>query len=795
MSLSITYAGAVTFHESVTAVQGVIAPVGTLPEHAATVQQCETLFAPLHTQLTDAETAHDAVIGPMGAIASAAAVSSSVTLSALTQRVQTADATLPRPPGETGPVGLTGVPGNTGPTGTFVLGSTGPAGPAGAPGLIGLSGEGAQGSTGPTGPTGPSGPTGVKGVKGDTGPTTKFGATVDQHIIPSATNTYNLGSEAAFFDYVYAKTLYLSENSLTIGDLTISSAPDGSLKLPPNATAGGSALSGSGFRIAALIEGTNAAPPASNASAPVPSLLTADGSYAVSDVVVVNRAMWLCTDVNASSGALTWVELGNVQGEKGYEGAAGPRGTKGMKGQRGEKGEKGDAGVRGADGARGATGPRGQRGDAFSQIMKGVRGPQGDAGQRGEHGATGPAGQTGMRGPHGASIEDDPALQPIYVVYKHTQVAATGNYTPVYTYSLPDNAAVSGYVAGNVSTLHVSATVVGRDRRSGKQLACQLRSFAQVGGGSVPITFLTPEQVNWTTDANKLIPIDVRLNTHPVLREFSVEVRNSCKNVDGSWAQWHWSGSILYNVMSPSAVPYSVGVSSSTPAGSSSPPTVSLTLTSGSLASPSGAYVLSIASYANDAVFGDVPTLQVKQTGFAPLWYVPYVGSFVFRDGNLIVTDPAGSLILQTHFTATTNTLRLLDSGVLEIVNAEGNRIWASESTLWVGTTLTADTLKSLSGVYFAAVENSKFVVKPVQGGTAVFTGANSLGSSVRIRCVPGFLGYFSYTSGAGAQTYTWLSTTYPTQVVPPGAYIELTETQLQVCDATGKTPLVTFFA
>ena len=116
-----------------------------------------------------------------------------------------------------------------------VTGSQGPAGPAGADGA-----PGAQGPTGPQGPAGPQGPQGPQGPAGTlTGSVTNLsasghisasfygglGGTMGSHIIPSENAQFDLGNA----EYKI-RHLFLSDNSLWVGDEHKISIVDGSMK-------------------------------------------------------------------------------------------------------------------------------------------------------------------------------------------------------------------------------------------------------------------------------------------------------------------------------------------------------------------------------------------------------------------------------------------------------------------------------------------------------------------------------------------------------------------------------------
>jgi len=142
--------------------------------------------------------------------------------------------------GATGPTGPQGIQGATGPTGpqgiqgptgaTGAQGATGPTGPQGIQGATGPTGpQGIQGATGPTGPQGiqgATGPTGPQGIQGATGPTGPFGVVGSTDLIPTVTETYDIGSSDLRW-----KDLYLSGDTLYLGDSVLSSS-DGELILP-----------------------------------------------------------------------------------------------------------------------------------------------------------------------------------------------------------------------------------------------------------------------------------------------------------------------------------------------------------------------------------------------------------------------------------------------------------------------------------------------------------------------------------------------------------------------------------
>ena len=87
-----------------------------------------------------------------------------------------------------------------------ILISGAPPGPQGPQGAAGPSGS--QGAQGNIGPTGPQGPQGLAGPQGPAGPTIDL-ENVSSNIIPSANNTYDLGSTVKRFNDIYSDTLTL----------------------------------------------------------------------------------------------------------------------------------------------------------------------------------------------------------------------------------------------------------------------------------------------------------------------------------------------------------------------------------------------------------------------------------------------------------------------------------------------------------------------------------------------------------------------------------------------------------
>lgn len=94
----------------------------------------------------------------------------------------------------------------------------------------------------------------------------------------------------------------------------------------------------------------------------------------------------------------TWLDCGNIKGDKGEKGDTGLQGVQGEKGERGPQGATGPQGAKGDKGDKGDTGPQGPQG---IQGERGLQGPQGLQGATGETGATGPQGAQGVQGLQG----------------------------------------------------------------------------------------------------------------------------------------------------------------------------------------------------------------------------------------------------------------------------------------------------------------------------------------------------------------------------------------------------------
>jgi hypothetical protein len=267
-------------------------------------------------------------------------------------------------------------------------GSQGPQGPAGADGA-----DGADGAEGPQGPVGPQGPQGPQGPAGSGGG--NMGGTMDAHIIPDTNAAYDLGNA----EYKI-RHLFLSDNSLWVGDKNKLSVENGELKMKrlkmtalPAGMAGGhqpEELTLAHLEQYAKDHGLYDDP--SNPDFHITDLFDDASDF---------------EDITPGPGAA------GDKGDQGDAGAQGPQGPQGLKGDTGDqgpqgpqglKGDTGDQGVQGVQGDQGPLGPKGDQGDQGPQGIQGLQGaqgPQGLSGEDGSDGVQGPEGPQGLQGPQG----------------------------------------------------------------------------------------------------------------------------------------------------------------------------------------------------------------------------------------------------------------------------------------------------------------------------------------------------------------------------------------------------------
>lgn len=167
----------------------------------------------------------------------------------------------------------------------------------------------------------------------------------NNHLLPQADAQYDIGSATN-----KVRDLYLSENSLHLGDAVIS-------------------LQGNAIQFAKELQ--------------TKTLATLD------DVPTAETLITSATFVEA------------VTGPQGPQGPQGEQGLQGPQGLQGDQGVQGDVGPVGPEGPVGPQGPQGPQGDVGADGQQGPQGPQGLTGAQGEQGIQGPQGDQGPAGPQG----------------------------------------------------------------------------------------------------------------------------------------------------------------------------------------------------------------------------------------------------------------------------------------------------------------------------------------------------------------------------------------------------------
>jgi len=254
-----------------------------------------------------------------------------------------------------------------GPTGP--QGATGPQGPEGPPGATGPMANASVGATGATGPAGnaTAGATGATGLTGATGPAGSGGnlnlSAINQSIIPDTDVTYDLGSANYRF-----RDLFLSGNTIILGNASISASDEGVLILPESTLIGTTSISNVVNTIAAQ---ANAAEYIASANTSSGNLIIITNLGNVIDAgAIVGTPGEVISAANINNGNLViTTSLGNTI-NAGYvvgpPGATGPAGnaTIGATGATGAQGPQGATGpmANASVGATGATGPQGATG-------------------------------------------------------------------------------------------------------------------------------------------------------------------------------------------------------------------------------------------------------------------------------------------------------------------------------------------------------------------------------------------------------------------------------------------------
>ena len=177
-------------------------------------------------------------------------------------------------------------------------------------------------------------------------------------IVPTADDTYDLGSS----DFKF-KDLYLSGDSIYLGNMQIFEDEDGELRL--------------------------------------------NSSLKPSDEIVLTSLNFDTDNFpqfigpTGPTGALGPTGSTGAIGPTGPQGLIGPTGPQGELGPTGPQGELGPTGPQGIQGEIGPTGPQGIQGELGPTGPQGIQGELGPTGPQGELGATGPQGELGPTGPIG----------------------------------------------------------------------------------------------------------------------------------------------------------------------------------------------------------------------------------------------------------------------------------------------------------------------------------------------------------------------------------------------------------
>ena len=207
---------------------------------------------------------------------------------------------------------------------------------------------------------------------------------VTGHLIPDTNEIYDLGSLTNRF-----KDLYLSGNTINIGNASLSSNSENGINLPSASQIDGAPIGGLQFS-GSVSTATNL----TNLSG-----VKGGATYIANDT----RIGYIAKQDNPTNLNDHWTSIGVVRGPQGLIGNKGEKGNDGIKGLKGEKGSiSGLTGPTGPIGPAGeTTGPTGRNGE---KGEKGPTGPTGTKGQKGELGLTGPTepkGEKGNLGPTG----------------------------------------------------------------------------------------------------------------------------------------------------------------------------------------------------------------------------------------------------------------------------------------------------------------------------------------------------------------------------------------------------------
>ena len=301
-------------------------------------------------------------------------------------------------------------------------------------------------------------PLGATGPTGPQGPTPNL-SSVNQHILPSATLTYDLGSTSSQWRslYVGTTTIYIGDYALgvsTSGQITVQNTVDPASEPTPvvsnpldtvftitNTTAASSTQTGAltvaggvgiggdlyvGGDVVAnkltiqlttvtttliqtddIIQTQNT----TAATSTTTGALIVAGGAGIGGRLHVGGTIIANIRADASTSATTHALYFNAVTKEittstiftGPQGPTGPSGANGTIGVNGSTGPQGPQGPTGPSGAQGNTGPQGPQGPtgATGASVTGPQGPQGPTGNTGPQGPQGPTGNTGPQGPQG----------------------------------------------------------------------------------------------------------------------------------------------------------------------------------------------------------------------------------------------------------------------------------------------------------------------------------------------------------------------------------------------------------
>ena len=185
-------------------------------------------------------------------------------------------------------------------------------------------------------------------------------------ILPSISDTYDLGSPTARF-----RTLYVSSSTIDLGGTRLSGGVDGAFS-----------VSKAAITDSAESQSTNT------------GALTVVGGAGIGGNLYVGGVIYR----NNISVGYGYTGSQGVQGTQGIQGTQGVQGTQGTQGVQGSLGLQGTTGNQGTIGSQGVTGSQGLLGTQGTQGVLGNQGTQGVLGEQGVQGVQGVLGTQGTQG-------------------------------------------------------------------------------------------------------------------------------------------------------------------------------------------------------------------------------------------------------------------------------------------------------------------------------------------------------------------------------------------------------------